>query len=476
MYFWSFIFIFCISLIFTLCVCRIALFFQVKPHNDYRRQQKGNIALWGGLSLYLTLAVGYLIWPQEQLLSILVSASILLVVGLLDDLHELKALTKFIGQCAAALLWLYLHDGANILMNAGLPSFLSLSISTLWIVGLCNAFNLIDGSDGQCSMVALLGFAMIGLAFPTLVPISVIFVGTIAGFLALNLPPAKIYLGEGGSTLLGFCLATMTLSLPAQTYPVSVILGVLFLVAFPLTDTVLAIARRKLQKRPLFAGDKDHIHHLLQKLGFSKLQVLMIVSFIVLIGDLTAYNLFQMTNLSLGLILTLTNAALMCFLLYGLHFTKKIAGQKISYFGTSLLEKHILPLNQESVDLNCKKAYLIDLLPYYSELQSRGISTIVNFVKEIAHQIGVDPRYHLVLVGSYSVAVIYRDGSTWQENEIQKINQDFKNIFLNFEVLRSLSDNPEGLIYFDKKNINELLELIPEVSAKSKQVSLQVAS
>ena len=477
MYFWYLITAMTISIILSFAVYKVALFFNITPKKDYRRLQKGKIALWGGLALYLTIVVGYLIWPQEALLNLILPASIIVVMGLLDDRFEMKAISKFTAQCVAALAWLYLNQGPNLLMQAEISPFLSLSLSALWIVGLCNAFNLIDGTDGQATVIGLLGFAFIGICFPTLMPMSVIFMGAGLGFLMWNFPPAKIYLGESGSTLLGFSMATMTLSLPIpkEGTAFSVILGALYLVAFPLTDTVLAMGRRKLKKRPLFCGDKDHIHHILQKMGFNKIQVLMIVSFMVLFGDLTAFNLFQATSWPSALILTLNSAALMIFVLFGLYYVKRVSAHKVSYFGRSLLEKYIISLNHDPADLNIKKAFLIDLLPYYAELQSRGITSIVNFVKEISALLAENKNYQLHSVGSYSVAVICKDGTSWTSFEVQEINQKVKDIFINFEVLRSLSETPEGIQYFDQNNIYELMELIPIYSEKLNKSILRAA-
>ncbi len=469
--------LFLISVVLTFVVYKMALKFNIKPKKDYRRQQKGEIALWGGLSLYLAMSVGYIIWPQAQVLGILLPASILIIVGLLDDRHEIKAATKFIAQFLAAGAWLYLHHGPNLLTSAGLPQLGSLVVSTLWIVGLCNAFNLIDGTDGQSSIVGLLGFVLMGITFPTLMPVAAILIGATLGFLVFNFPPAKIYLGESGSTFLGFCMATLTLSLPLESASLGVptILGALYLVAFPLTDTVLAMLRRKINKRPIFSGDKDHIHHTLQKMGFSKIQVLGIVGFMVLFGDLTAYSLFQTASWSAGLILTLNNACIMSFVLFGLHYTKKVAAKKISYFGTSLLEKHIPHMNQSPANLDAKKAYLLDLLPYYSELQSRGIATIVSFVKEISQELAVNPGYNLYSVGSYSIAVIYNESNSWTATEKHQINQKLKDLFLSFEVLRSLSETPEGLQYFEEKNISVLLNMIPAFAQELQKTPLRIA-
>lgn len=475
MQFGSFWFLTVLSAALTFGIRQLALHFKVTPKNDYRRQHQGAIALWGGLGIYLTLVTDYFIEPKMQLLNLILGSLPLILIGLQDDRKELKAAAKFIAQCFAAVLWLYLSKENNLLIESGWPSYLAYPISVLWIVGLCNAFNLIDGTDGQCSIVAFMGLVILSLSFPELSPVTMPVAGAILGFMLWNYPPAKIYLGESGSTLLGFCLATQTLNLPAGKSAVPMILGALFLAAFPLTDTVLAIARRKLKKRPIFSGDKDHIHHVLHKLGFDKSKTLLIVAIMVIGGDLTAFNLFRTENLTSSLVLALNTACLMNFGLFGIYYTKKMVAQKISYFGKSILEQHLEGVNADPIDLNCRKAYLIDLLHYYAELQSRGMPTIIQFVKEISTQLK-DPKFSHYSVGSYSIAVVCRNGNSWSEAERQTVNQRLKEIFSHFGVLKSLSETPEGIYYFDQSNIQSLLDTIHTAHKDISVAPLSIAS
>jgi UDP-GlcNAc:undecaprenyl-phosphate GlcNAc-1-phosphate transferase len=471
MQFWMFVYTVIISTALAFVVRRLALHLHINAKNDYRRNHRGAIALWGGLGIYLTLVASYMFQPDEMLKLILISTFPLLVVGMADDRFELKASGKFCIQFVSALIWLYLNPSVNLLQSAGLPQFLSLFLSTFWIVGLCNAFNLIDGTDGQCSLVGVFAFMTVALSFPTLLPVAVPLVGATLGFLLWNHPPAKIYLGESGSTLLGFSLAIVTLTVPPTSFIGSSLLGVLFLAAFPLVDTVLAIGRRIVKKRPIFSGDKDHIHHLLQKIGFNKLQVLMIVGFMILAGDLTAYTIFKTVDPITCVILTLNNAALMSFTLLGLYYTKKSSAQKISYFGRTLLEKHLQNINIEPLPKSGQKGYLIDLLPYYAELQNGGTPTIIGFVKRISEHFTATDKYNLYSAGSYSIAAVYKKGQNWSLDEKKEINEHLKEIFKHFDVLKSLSDTPEGLYYFDHKNINELMDMLIEKMDKERSVT-----
>jgi UDP-GlcNAc:undecaprenyl-phosphate/decaprenyl-phosphate GlcNAc-1-phosphate transferase len=456
----------------TFVVRRIALYFNIEAKNNYRRHHEGSIALWGGVGLYLTLIASYILQPNEILKNIILGSFPLLIVGMADDCFELKAGVKFCVQFISALLWLNLNPEVTLLQSAGLPHFLSLGLSAFWIVGLCNAFNLIDGTDGQCSMVGAIAFIVIGLSFPTLVPVALPLVGALLGFLIWNCPPARIYLGESGSTIIGFSLATASLAIPSSGFIGSSFLGILFLASFPLTDTLLAIARRIVKKRPIFSGDKDHIHHLLQKVGLNKFQVLFIVGFMILAGDLTAFMLFKTSDMLISCILAVNNSALMSFILLGLYYTKKFSAQKISYFGRSLLEKHMQHIDVYPIPEASQKAYLIDLLPYYAELQNGGTLTIVNFVKEISKHFGSLHKYNLYSVGSYSIAAVFRDGHSWSSSEKKAINQQLKDIFEHFGVLKSLSETPEGIYYFDKDNMDMLLGIIGGEAEKEPSLPL----
>jgi hypothetical protein len=128
-------------------------------------------------------------------------------------------------------------------------------------------------------------------------------------------------------------------------------------------------------------------------------------------------------------------------------------------------------MNQDPIISTSRKGYMIDLLPYYAELQSQGIPTIINFVKEISAHFKEQEKYSLYSIGSYTIAVLFKQEKTWTENECLSINNAFREIFLQFGVLKSLSDTPEGVYYYDQKNIGVLLEMISASSDKVKDVS-----
>ena len=210
--------------------------------------------------------------------AILAGVALLLVVGIVDDTRGMRALVKLSLQVAAALVaWalglsldqLHLPWGTVELGPLALP------ITVAWIVSVINAVNLIDGLDGLASGVALtvLGaFALLAAADgidPTL-PIIAATVGAAVGFLAYNLHPASIIMGDTGSMFLGFVIAAVGISLTQDgVQPVAPWVPVVAL-ALPILDTGWAIIRRTAAGEPFFVADRGHIHHQLLKLGLSQ--------------------------------------------------------------------------------------------------------------------------------------------------------------------------------------------------------------
>jgi UDP-GlcNAc:undecaprenyl-phosphate GlcNAc-1-phosphate transferase len=206
------------------------------------------------------------------------SAFIVFLTGLADDLHDLRPVTKLIAEAAAALLfwWLLLHR-----VHVGettVSHWWFAPLTVLWVVTCTNAFNLIDGVDGLATGLALLGALAVMIAallrgdFPLAI-IAAPLVGALLGFLVFNFNPASIFLGDGGSLLIGFLLGCCTI-LWAQRYHTQLgATGPLIALCIPVLDTGLAILRRFLRRRPIFSADRGHIHHRLLDRGFSPSRV-----------------------------------------------------------------------------------------------------------------------------------------------------------------------------------------------------------
>ena len=210
--------------------------------------------------------------------AILAGVALLLVVGIVDDVRGMRALVKLVFQVAAAILawWLGLSV-ERLFLPWGIVDLgpLALPLTVAWIVGVINAINLIDGLDGLAAGVVLTVLGAFGLLAaadgvdPTLFIVAAT-IGAAVGFLAYNLHPATIIMGDTGSMVLGFVVAAVAISLtqdgatPQAPWVPIIALGV------PIIDTIWAVVRRTARGEPFFVADRGHIHHQLLRLGLSQ--------------------------------------------------------------------------------------------------------------------------------------------------------------------------------------------------------------
>src|SRR6476646_2965446 len=209
-------------------------------------------------------------------LKILGPATIIFLLGLIDDFCGVSAYVKFAVQAGAAVLWFCNGLGISKLsILAGHPHWgwlVGLPLTILWVLWITNAFNLIDGLDGLAAGSALFSslvtcvvailFHGEGILFLTLA-----LAGAIAGFLRYNFNPASIFLGDSGSLLIGFLLSAIALAGSQKSTTIVAIAIPVVAFGLPLVDLTVSVTRRFLSKRPLFQGDNDHIHHKLIKRG-----------------------------------------------------------------------------------------------------------------------------------------------------------------------------------------------------------------
>ncbi|MGO4530730.1 glycosyltransferase family 4 protein [Paenibacillus sp. 2TAF8] len=218
----------------------------------------------------------------------LVGGSIIVLIGALDDRFELSAKVKLLGQIVAASVVVF---GFNIRVDfvnipfqdaySSLETWVSIPLTILWIVGVTNAINLIDGLDGLAAgvsgiaigTIAVMSFLMGNMMIALM---CLVLLGSIIGFLFFNFHPAKIFMGDTGSLFLGFSLAMLSMLGFKQIAVVSFITP-LIIIGVPLSDTLFAIIRRAVQRKPIFSPDKGHLHHCLRELGFSHRQTVLII-------------------------------------------------------------------------------------------------------------------------------------------------------------------------------------------------------
>jgi UDP-GlcNAc:undecaprenyl-phosphate GlcNAc-1-phosphate transferase len=291
-----------------------------------RKQHAAPIPRLGGIAFFLsftlTVALGFLLAPhvatlpeiravfpsiaaalveahrvQTQLFGLLAGALIIFVVGLMDDLagERLPVGFKFAGQCLAAAIAV----GCGIQVEfTGVSSFNAV-ISFLWIVGISNAFNLLDNMDGLSAGVAVssafiffLNALALGEIFLCLILAA--FIGALVGFLRFNLHPAKVFMGDCGALFIGFTLSSLTILegyvSPASSTLFPILMPVLVL-AVPLIDTLSVIVIRLREGRPIYRGDRCHLSHRIVASGLSEPQAVKFLFLMTLALGMGALNL-----------------------------------------------------------------------------------------------------------------------------------------------------------------------------------------
>lgn len=281
------------GLILTPLVIRMAVAWGLfdAPHGD-RRVHTEPIPRVGGVAVFASMGIGLVVLaassvsgigsvgPFSSLLSgVLFGSGIIFATGLIDDLIGLRPGVKFIAQLiAAGVVYVYGFRVGVISFGYGVQvdvAWLSMPITVLWIVGVTNAFNLIDGLDGLATGIAIITLAVMlavstALGNSEAVILCVALLGSLLAFLRYNFSPAKIFLGDSGSLFVGFMLAVLTVYGSQVERGASVLALIpIFCLAIPLLDTVLAMLRRFLRGVPLSQADGRHIHHRLLALGLS---------------------------------------------------------------------------------------------------------------------------------------------------------------------------------------------------------------
>ena len=281
----------------------LALRIGLVDHPDERKQHAGDIALIGGIAMFCGLMLSALTLEGSLggYRSFFAAAALLVIVGILDDFHELPAWSRFVAQIGAALI---MTAGGGVVVTDLGPIVGSGSVSLgIWsipftvfaVVGVINAFNMLDGADGLAGSVALVALAllayvawaggrnldaaMLGLLFCTVVV-----------FLAFNarIPgraQALVFMGDAGSMLLGFVLAFFAVSLSQGEQRAIAPAAALWILAIPLLDTVGILVRRMAAGRSPFLAATDHMHHLMFAVGLGvNRTVSLIVSAAILFG------------------------------------------------------------------------------------------------------------------------------------------------------------------------------------------------
>ena len=272
---------------------------------DNRRMHSKPIPRIGGLAIYLSFGLTCLFFCSynKELFILLVGGLLMVTLGVLDDVFRLPAIVKFICQIAigvATALGGIRIDQIVIGGNYVSLGYFSIPITVLWIVGLSNAINLIDGLDGlSCGISTISAISILGVILlqgdRTYAVIAVILIGACFGFLPFNKNPAKIFMGDTGSLFLGYTLSVISILGTFKMHAAISVLVPLFIFAVPLTDTIFAFIRRVLSGKSPFSPDRGHFHHRLVDMGFTQKETVKILYSICGIFGLVA--LFMCDNL-----------------------------------------------------------------------------------------------------------------------------------------------------------------------------------
>jgi UDP-GlcNAc:undecaprenyl-phosphate GlcNAc-1-phosphate transferase len=235
------------------------------------KQQRAPVAYLGGLAIYLSFLVTLCVTPLDSsMVGLLLAATLVLLLGLIDDLNAMTPTVKLLGQLLAAFV--LIKTGVRI--EIALLGELSTVFTILWIVAITNAFNIIDVHDGLSS-----GVAFVVLLFLFVIAVlngdvttalfAIALAGAILGFLRSNFAPASIYLGDAGSMLIGFMTGALAMRSAYADHNRLAVVAPLLLLAVPLFDTALVTVLRLRQGRSPFRGSPDHFAVRLRRAGVS---------------------------------------------------------------------------------------------------------------------------------------------------------------------------------------------------------------
>lgn len=254
------------------------------PKDDRRMHNKA-MPRFGGIAIYSgSIGAMLLLLPSatdDRMLGVGVGATLILIMGVVDDIRGLSAKVKLAGQILCACILYAFSVKISFISNPfgqgfiEFPMAVSLIITVVWVVGITNTINLIDGLDGLAagiSFIATLAIAYIAyihgryevcMAFMALA-------GSCLGFLPFNFHPARIFMGDGGALYLGFMIAAISVMSPMKSATVIATILPIIALALPIFDTAFAILRRLINRRPIMEADKGHLHHLVLQVGMGQ--------------------------------------------------------------------------------------------------------------------------------------------------------------------------------------------------------------
>ena len=281
---------------------------------DARKVHKKPIPRIGGIGIYVAFMVAILAVMGfteltddvfHELVGLLVSGTLIVIVGIIDDYKNLPAKVKLVGQIIAACV-LVAFDVRIDFVTDPFGDFIFLEYfavpaTVFWIVGLTNTVNLIDGLDGLAAGVSAIAAATIFLvamqqSFLLVAVLTAALAGAAIGFLYYNFNPARIFMGDTGSMFLGFMLAGISVIGAVKSAATIALIVPILALGLPILDTTFAIVRRYRGGVPIFKPDKGHLHHRLLDLGFTQRQAVLLMYVISALLGLSAVVLNEVSS------------------------------------------------------------------------------------------------------------------------------------------------------------------------------------
>lgn len=257
---------------------------------DERRVHNKPMPRFGGIAIFAGIIVSLYLFShdEENVNAAMLGCTLIYILGLIDDLKNLKPIVKLTGQviCASAVyiaglriefITNYFGDGRIMLGDV-----VCFVMTVLWLVAITNAINLIDGLDGLAAGIAAISALCIGYVayihgqYASMIDMMTI-AGAALGFLPYNFNPAKIFMGDSGSQLLGFAIAAFSITGVVKSATVVVLVIPALVLGLPVFDTAFAIVRRVIKGKPISMGDKEHLHHRIMKAGFGQRRAVMLM-------------------------------------------------------------------------------------------------------------------------------------------------------------------------------------------------------
>ncbi len=326
-----------ISFILTWALTKLANKYNFFNKFNSRIFQEKNAARIGGISVFFSLFISMLFIHMvlsnnifqdlDKIVNIpllIIAVLIIFTLGLYDDFVGSNVWSKIFFQIIAAAIIYFgglkiAEISVPFLGSKNINSLLSFLLTILWVCGITNAVNIIDGINGLAAGISFFALLSLGvLAFLSsqyfLVVIIAVLLGVISGFYPFNFPRAKIYLGDSGSLVIGFILAALSMATIQRKASLAIVLLIPIIILFlPILETIVTIIRRINERKNIFKRDTDHLHYRFLKKGFSETKTTLILTFISFLFSLSGI-LFEFVKTELRVLL-LFSIFLICFFL-----------------------------------------------------------------------------------------------------------------------------------------------------------------